>query len=65
MLLNIENNQYDSDDILYINTAYKIMGLYVIEIYFKAQEDPLVLQYNDKINYDKVVGYLKKSLSII
>ncbi len=64
MVLTIEGSNYKADDILYINTTYMIMGLYVITIYFKSQKDPLTLEYNNMGEYDSVVKYLKKSLTI-
>ena len=64
MVLTIEGSNYRAEDILYINTAYMIMGLYVITIYFKSQKDPLTLEYNNMGEYDSVVKYLKKSLTI-
>ena len=64
MVLNIEGSNYKVEDILYINTAYMIMGLYVITIYFKSQKDPLILEYNNKDEYDNIVKYLKKILTI-
>lgn len=64
MVLNIEGSNYKTEDILYINTAHMIMGLYVITIYFKSQKDPLTLEYNDKDEYDNIVKYLKKLLII-
>ena len=64
MVLSIEGSNYKVEDILYINTAYMIMGLYVITIYFKSQKDPLILEYNNKDEYDNIVNYLKKILTI-
>lgn len=64
MVLSIEGSKYKVEDILYINTAYMIMGLYVITIYFKSQKDPLILEYNNKDEYDNIVKYLKKILTI-
>ena len=64
MVLTIEGSNYKADDILYINTTYMIMGLYVITIYFKSQKDPLILEYNNKDEYDNIVKYLKKILTI-
>ena len=64
MVLSIEGSNYKVEDILYINTAYMIMGLYVITIYFKSQKDPLILEYNNKDEYDHIVKYLKKILTI-
>ena len=64
MVLTIEGSNYKADDILYINTVYKVMGCYVIEIYFKSQKDPLTLEYNNMGEYDSVVKYLKNSLTI-
>ena len=64
MVLSIEGTNYKVEDILYINTAYMIMGLYVITIYFKSQKDPLILEYNNKDEYDNIVKYLKKILTI-
>ncbi len=64
MVLSIEGSNYKVEDILYINTAYMIMGLYVITIYFKSQKDPLILEYNNKDEYDNIVKYLKKILTI-
>lgn len=64
MVITIEKKPYNVDNILCINTAYMVMGLYVITIYFKSQEDPLVLEYNEKDEYDKVVNYLKSVLTI-
>jgi hypothetical protein len=64
MVITIEKKPYNIDNILCINTAYMIMGLYVITIYFKSQEDPLVLEYNEKSEYDKIVNYLKNNLTI-
>lgn len=64
MVLTIEGSNYRAEDILYINTTYMIMGLYVITIYFKSQKDPLTLEYNNMGEYDSVVKYLKKSLTI-
>ena len=64
MVLTIEGSNYRAEDILYINTAYMIMGLYVITIYFKSQKDPLTLEYNNMGEYDSVVKYLKNSLTI-
>lgn len=64
MVITIEKKPYNVDNILCINTAYMIMGLYVITIYFKSQEDPLVLEYNEKSEYDKIVNYLKNNLTI-
>lgn len=64
MVLSIEGSNYKVEDILYINTAYMIMGLYVIAIYFKSQKDPLILEYNNKDEYDNIVKYLKKILTI-
>lgn len=64
MVLSIEGSNYKVEDILYINTAYMIMGLYVITIYFKSQKDPLILEYNNKDEYDNIVKYLKKILII-
>ena len=40
------------------------MGLYVIEIYFKSQEDPLVLEYTEKTEYNIMVENLKNNLNI-
>ena len=64
MVLSIEGSNYKVEDILYINTAYMIMGLYVITIYFKSQKDTLILEYNNKDEYDNIVKYLKKILTI-
>ena len=64
MFLTIEGSNYKAEDILYINTSYMIMGLYVITIYFKSQKDPLILEYNNKDEYDNIVKYLKKILTI-
>ena len=64
MVLTIEGSNYKVEDILYINTAYMIMGLYVITICFKSQKDPLILEYNNKDEYDNIVKYLKKILII-
>ena len=64
MVLTIEGSNYRAEDILYINTTYMIMGLYVITIYFKSQKDPLILEYNNKDEYDNIVKYLKKILTI-
>ena len=64
MVLSIEGSNYKVEDILYLNTAYMIMGLYVITIYFKSQKDPLILEYNNKDEYDNIVKYLKKILTI-
>ena len=64
MVLSIEGSNYKVEDILYINTAYMIMGLYVITIYFKSQKDPLTLEYNNMGEYDNIVKYLKKILTI-
>ena len=64
MVLSIEGSNYKVEDILYINTAYMIMALYVITIYFKSQKDPLILEYNNKDEYDNIVKYLKKILTI-
>jgi hypothetical protein len=64
MVLSIEGSNYKVEDILYINTAYMIMGLYVITIYFKSQKDPLIREYNNKDEYDNIVKYLKKILTI-
>ncbi len=64
MVLTIEGSNYKAEDILYINTSYMIMGLYVITIYFKSQKDPLILEYNNKDEYDNIVKYLKKILTI-
>lgn len=64
MVITIENSTYNTDNILYINTIYKIMGLYVINIYFKSQEDPLTLEYNEKEKYDEMVNHLKEYLTI-
>lgn len=64
MVITIENSTYNTDNILYINTIYKIMGLYVINIYFKSQEDPLTLEYNEKEKYDEMVNHLKGYLTI-
>lgn len=64
MVLTIEGSNYRAEDILYINTTYMIMGLYVITIYFKSQKDPLTLEYNNMGEYDNIVKYLKKSLTI-
>ena len=64
MVLTIEGSNYRAEDILYINTAYMIMGLYVITIYFKSQKDPLILEYNNKDEYDNIVKYLKNILTI-
>ena len=64
MVLTIEGSNYKADDILYINTTYMIMGLYVITIYFKSQKDPLILEYNNKDEYDNIIKYLKKILTI-
>jgi len=64
MVITIEKTSYNTDNILCINTSYMTMGLYVITIYFKSQEDPLVLEYNEKDEYDEIVNYLKKVLTI-
>ena len=64
MVLTIEGSKYKAEDILYINTSYMIMGLYVITIYFKSQKDPLTLEYNNMSEYDNIVKYLKNSLTI-
>lgn len=64
MVITIEKKPYNVDNILCINTTYMMMGLYVITIYFKSQEDPLVLEYNEKSEYDKIVNYLKNNLTI-
>ena len=64
MVLSIEGSNYKVEDILYINTAYMIMGLYVITIYFKSQKDPLILEYNNKDESDNILKYLKKILTI-
>lgn len=64
MIINIENSSYNIDNILYFNTTYMVMGLYVINIYFKSQKDPLVLEYDNKDDYDKIVKDLQSLLTI-
>ena len=64
MVLTIEGSNYRAEDILYINTTYMIMGLYVITIYFKSQKDPLTLEYNNMGEYDNILKYLQNSLTI-
>lgn len=64
MVFTIKDSAYKTEDINYINTAYKIMGSYIIEIYFNSQKNPLVLEYGDKSEYDSMVTYLKSKLSI-
>lgn len=64
MIINIEGSSYNIDNILYFNTTYMVMGLYVINIYFKSQKDPLVLEYDNKDDYDKIVKDLQSLLTI-
>ena len=64
MIINIEDSSYNIDNILYFNTTYMVMGLYVINIYFKSQKDPLVLEYDNKDDYDKIVKDLQSLLTI-
>lgn len=64
MVFTIGDSAYKTEDINYINTAYKIMGFYVIEIHFNSQKNPLVLEYTNKSEYDSKVRYLKNRLSI-
>jgi hypothetical protein len=40
------------------------MGLYVIEIYFKSQEDPLVFEYTEKTEYNMMIEKLRNNLNI-
>ena len=65
MVLTIEGSNYKADDILYINTTYKVMGCYVIEIYFKTRKRPVVLEYSDKSKYDSFILYLKNKITIV
>ena len=65
MVLTIEGSNYKEEDILYINTAYKVMGCYVIEIYFKTRKRPVVLEYSDKSKYDSFILYLKNKITIV
>lgn len=65
MIFTINNASYNTDDILYINTAYKVMGYYVIEIYFKTRKRPVVLEYSDKSKYDNSILYLKNNITIV
>ena len=65
MVLTIEGSNYKADDILYINTVYKVMGCYVIEIYFKTRKRPVVLEYSDKSKYDSFILYLKNKITIV
>ena len=64
MVITIEKKPYNVDNILCINTAYMIMGLYVITIYFKSQEDPLVLEYTEKTEYNMMIENLINNLNI-
>lgn len=64
MIFTIEDSTYKTEDINFINSAYKIMGLYVIEIYFKSQKTPLVLEYSEKSEFDEKMKYLKARLTI-
>jgi hypothetical protein len=64
MTITIDNSTYRVEDILYFNTIYKVMGLYVIEIYFKSQEDPLVFEYTEKTEYNMMIEKLRNNLNI-
>lgn len=65
MVFTIDKASYNTDDILYINTAYKVMGYYVIEIYFKTRKRPVVLEYSDRSKYDSFILYLKNKITIV
>ncbi len=65
MVFTINKASYNTDDILYINTAYKVMGYYVIEIYFKTRKKPVVLEYSDRSKYDSFILYLKNKITIV
>lgn len=65
MVFTVNKISYNTDDILYINTAYKVMGYYVVEIYFKSKKKPLVLEYGNKTKYDSVVANLKSKISVV
>lgn len=59
MLFTIENRIYNTRNIMYMNAAYKIMGAYVIEIYFRNVEKPVVLSYNSKSKFDSALAYIE------
>lgn len=65
MVFTANKVHYNTDDILYVNTAYKVMGYYVIEIYFKSKERPLVLEYSEKSKYDDFIAYLKRRITVV
>lgn len=65
MVFTINKASYNTDDILYINTAYKVLGYYVIEIYFKTRKRPVILEYSDRSKYDSFILYLKNKITIV
>lgn len=65
MVFTVNKVSYNTDDILFINTAYKVMGSYVIEIYLRSKDKPLVLEYGNKSKYDNVVENLKEKITIV
>lgn len=59
MVVTIENVTFNTEDITYINMAYKVMGMYVIRIFLKSENEPVTFEYWDKGEYDKTVVFLE------
>lgn len=66
MVFTIENTNYRTEDINYINPSGKVMGKYVIEIGFHSQEEPLTLEYDNESEYNEMcISLVMIMLSLI
>lgn len=65
MLFTIGDRIYNTRNIMYMNAAYKIMGAYVIEIYFRNVEKPVVLSYNSKSKFDSALEYIESVIDTV
>lgn len=62
MVFTIENVNYRTEDINYINPSGKVMGKYVIEIGFHSQEEPLTLEYDNDIEYWETILLISNAM---